>query len=159
MENAGCRRIAHAFHPTPLYAIQRFAFFIAALARREYLVSGQRASPTPPKRTSVRFTHLSSPCGTKSTLCCRLSKRYNADFSKYEPLVVAHKTNPKMLFCTLTGIELNRIPKQIEAHVNGKRFRNRKAEVEGLKQTQRQPAPEDSESDADDFWVRAVRYR
>ncbi|CAM9363400.1 unnamed protein product, partial [Scytosiphon promiscuus] len=64
---------------------------------------------------------------------------YNADFTKYEPLIVGHKTNPKLLFCTLTRIELNRIPKEVEAHVNGKRFRNRKAEMEGLKQAQRQP--------------------
>lgn len=64
--------------------------------------------------------------------------RYKADYSKYEPLIVAHKTNPKMLFCKLTGIELNRVPAQVEAHVNGKRFRNRKLEMEGLKQAQRQ---------------------
>lgn len=85
--------------------------------------------------------------------------RYNADFSKYEPFVVAHKKNPKLLFCTLTRIELNRIPKEVEAHVNGKRYRNRKAEMEGLKQAQRQPLKEDSEEedeeeDGAEFWVR-----
>eukprot|EP00903_Cladosiphon_okamuranus_P012554 g11755.t1 len=91
---------------------------------------------------------------------------YNADFSKYEPLIVAHKTNPKLLFCTLTHKELNRIPKQVEAHVNGKRFKNRKAEMEGLKQAERQPMKEESEEegagggggeeeeeDDDDFWM------
>lgn len=41
-----------------------------------------------------------------------------------------HGNKPKMLYCTLTGTELNRIPKQVEAHVNGKRFRNRKMEFE-----------------------------
>lgn len=92
--------------------------------------------------------------------------RYNADFSEYEPLIVAHKTNPKLLFCTLTRKELNRIPKQVEAHVSGKRFRNRKAEMEGLKQAQRQPMKEESEEEEEedeeeegeednaDFWVR-----
>lgn len=88
-------------------------------------------------------------------------RRYNADFSKYEPLVVAHKTNPKLLFCTLTRIELNRIPKEVEAHVNGKRYRNRKAEMEGLKQAQRQPLREDSEEEDEEeddaeFWVRGM---
>lgn len=77
-------------------------------------------------------------------------KRYKADYSKYEPLVVAHKTNPKMLYCTLTNTELNRIPKEVEAHVKGKRFLNRKAEMEGLKQGQRQPATAGSD---DEFWV------
>lgn len=97
-----------------------------------------------------------------------LPNRYNADFSKYEPLIVAHKTNPKLLFCTLTRKELNRIPKQVEAHVNGKRFKNRKAEAEGLKQAQRQPMKEESEEEGEeseeegkeeddaDFWVRHV---
>lgn len=94
--------------------------------------------------------------------------RYNADLSKYEPLIVAHKTNPKLLFCTLTRKELNRIPEQVEAHVNGKRFHNRKAEMEGLKQAQRQPMKEESEEEGEgeeeeeeeaeeddaDFWVR-----
>ncbi|CAN0409236.1 unnamed protein product [Ectocarpus sp. 12 AP-2014] len=83
---------------------------------------------------------------------------YNADFSKYEPFVVAHKTNPKLLFCTLTRMELNRIPKEVEDHVNGKRYRNRKAEMEGLKQAQRQPLGEDSEEEDEEengaeFWV------
>lgn len=81
---------------------------------------------------------------------CALLKRYKADYSKYEPLVVAHKTNPKMLYCTLTNTELNRIPKEVEAHVKGKRFLNRKAEMEGLKQGQRQPATAGSD---DEFWV------
>ncbi|CAM9970540.1 unnamed protein product, partial [Hapterophycus canaliculatus] len=88
---------------------------------------------------------------------------YNADFTKYEPLIVAHKTNPKLLFCNLTRIELNRIPKEVEAHVNGKRFRNRKAEMEGLKQAQRQPMmaeseeeeeeEEEDEEDEAEFWA------
>lgn len=87
--------------------------------------------------------------------------RYNADFSKYEPLIVAHETNPKLLVCKLTDIELNRIPKEVEAHVNGKRYRNRKAEMDGLKQGQRQPlreesGQEDQEEEKEDgpgFWV------
>lgn len=92
---------------------------------------------------------------------CPYPNRYNADFSKYEPQIVAHKTNPKLLFCTLTRKELNRIPKQVEAHVNGKRYRNRKAEMEGLKQAQRLPMREESEEEEEeededdtDFWVR-----
>lgn len=80
----------------------------------------------------------------------RLACRYKADFSKYEPLIVAHKTNPKLLCCTLTQIELNRIPKQVEAHVKGKRFLNRKKEMEGLKQSQRAPMKQESD---EEFWV------
>lgn len=81
------------------------------------------------------------------TLFCR---RYKADFSKYEPLIVPHKTNPKLLYCTLTQMELNRIPQEVERHVNGKRFLNRKQEMEGLKQSQRAPAGGSSD---EEFWV------
>lgn len=99
-------------------------------------------TPPPQSRCSTVVPHPQS------------RKRYNADYSKYEPLIVAHKTKPKMLFCTLTGIELNRIPGQVEAHINGKRFRNRKAEMEGLKQAERPSAT--PSSDDDEFWVSAV---
>lgn len=82
-----------------------------------------------------------------------LKLRYNADFTEYEPFVVPHKTNPKLLYCTLTGTELNRIPEQVESHISGKRFRNRQAEMEGLKQSQRLPAAALSD---EEFWVRAL---
>lgn len=49
----------------------------------------------------------------------------------------------------------------MEAHVKGKRFRNRKAEMEGRKQAQRQPMEEvdeepEDEGDGAAFWVRTV---
>lgn len=55
---------------------------------------------------------------------------YKADYSKYEPHIVAHKRYPKKLFCTLTRIALNKIPSQLEKHVAGKKFLRLKAEAE-----------------------------
>ncbi|KAA8492453.1 Surfeit locus protein 2 [Porphyridium purpureum] len=45
------------------------------------------------------------------------------DFSQYEPHVVPHRTNAKKLFCLFTRMVLNRVPEQIERHVNGRRFK------------------------------------
>ena len=99
--------------------------------------------PPCPSRLSPSRQQRPSPTANRSptphTPVPVFLDRYKADYSKYEPLIVAHKTNPKMLFCKLTGTKLNRVPAQVEAHVNGKRFRNRKLEMEGLKQAQRQP--------------------
>jgi hypothetical protein len=55
---------------------------------------------------------------------------YSQDFKRYEPYIVAHKKEPKLLYCTLTKKKLNKIPEEIEAHVKGKRFTRLKAEAE-----------------------------
>lgn len=48
---------------------------------------------------------------------------YNADYSPYLPYIVPHKDSDKMLYCTLTGISLNKIPNEVQKHVNGKKFK------------------------------------
>ena len=47
---------------------------------------------------------------------------YNFDFSIFLPHVVLHKHDIKLMFCNLTGQKLNKIPKQIQDHMKGKRF-------------------------------------
>lgn len=47
---------------------------------------------------------------------------YSHDYSKYEPYIVSHKSDDKKLFCLLTKQPLNKIPKEVENHFNGKRF-------------------------------------
>lgn len=70
-----------------------------------------------------------------------------------------HATKPKMLSCTLTGKELNRIPKQVEAHVNGKRFRNRKKEFEesSKRKVEREEHAAEDSSDEHEIWASASR--
>jgi hypothetical protein len=48
---------------------------------------------------------------------------YAQDFTKYEPYIVSHRTNPKLLYCNVTKMELNKIPEEIEVHVNGRRYK------------------------------------
>ena len=67
--------------------------------------------------------HLKSKAYRKATW-------YAHDYTKYEPYVVAHKRDPKKLYCTLTKMPLNRIPDQIVKHVNGKKFKRLKRQFE-----------------------------
>lgn len=48
---------------------------------------------------------------------------YSKDFSKFQPHVVQDKHDPLRLYCRLTKQSLNKIPEEIEKHVQGKRFR------------------------------------
>ena len=52
----------------------------------------------------------------------KIKEWYNQDFSKYLPYIVQHNSNPKLLHCKLTNKPLNKIPVEIEKHVNGKKF-------------------------------------
>ncbi len=47
---------------------------------------------------------------------------YNHDYSQYMPFIVAHKSDNKKLFCTLTKQTLNKIPEEVQKHWEGKRF-------------------------------------
>ena len=47
---------------------------------------------------------------------------YSQDYSKYEPFLVQDKKNKFQLFCKITRLRVNKIPKDVEKHVNGKRF-------------------------------------
>jgi hypothetical protein len=48
---------------------------------------------------------------------------YSFDFTKYAPEIVPHKDDNKFLFCTITKTKLNKIPKEIEKHIQGRRFK------------------------------------
>jgi hypothetical protein len=49
-------------------------------------------------------------------------KWYTHDYTQYQPDIMPHKTDPHKLFCTVTKQELNKIPEEVEKHINGKRF-------------------------------------
>lgn len=56
----------------------------------------------------------------------RKASWYAADYSEYEPYIVAHLKDARKLYCRLTRRQLNKIPIQVKAHVNGKRFQRLK---------------------------------
>ncbi|GBG25015.1 Surfeit locus protein 2 [Hondaea fermentalgiana] len=75
-----------------------------------------------PPKAEVVEKHL----GSKKLLQAR-EKWWSDDWAeKYEPEIVAHKHNDKKLYCTITEQSINKIPGEVEAHVNGKRFKNLK---------------------------------
>ena len=71
------------------------------------------------------------------------------DYAQYEPYLVPHRHNPKhQLYCTLTKCYVNRQPKEVLAHVEGRRYRAALAEEERLKARE---VPEDLEEDLPEF--------
>lgn len=78
---------------------------------------------------------------------------YSFDFSKYLPHVVDDNQNSRKLYCKLTKQHLNKVPLQVEKHVNGKRFLRLKSEFE----TKLASAPKKRDNDVEDhdaeFWM------
>lgn len=85
-----------------------------------------------PARLEVVQQHL------RSKRFLRARDWYSADFTKYEPRIVPHRRDKKKLFCTVTRQTLNRIPTEVERHVNGKRYTRQLAEIERKEAEKRQ---------------------
>lgn len=47
---------------------------------------------------------------------------YCYDYSKYEPFIIAHHSNSKKLYCKITNSAINKIPSDVEKHVNGQKY-------------------------------------
>ncbi|KAL3664622.1 hypothetical protein V7S43_010371 [Phytophthora oleae] len=78
---------------------------------------------------------------------------YCHDYSQYEPYIVPHRKLAKSLYCNVTGTILNRIPSEVEKHVNGKRYKRMKEHVK-IKVTRSEDDEEmqgNAEFDADAF--------
>eukprot|EP00961_Rhodomonas_salina_P187944 2536624-Rhodomonas_salina.2 len=80
----------------------------------------------------------------------RAAEKY--DFEKYAPDIVQSRKDPRKLFCHLTKTVLNKVPEELELHVNGRRFKLRKQEREHndalrAARKKKQPAEDDGEED------------
>ena len=68
-----------------------------------------------------------------------LEKWYDdVEFEKYLPHIVPHKGNPKKLVCLLTKKKLNKIPVEVEKHVNGKNFKKKLLEKQEFEAKQKE---------------------
>ncbi|CAI5719683.1 unnamed protein product [Hyaloperonospora brassicae] len=74
-------------------------------------------------RADVVTAHLTSK------KFCKARDWYCHDYSQYEPYIVPHRRLPKCLFCNVTSTILNRIPAEVEKHVQGKRYKRMKEHV------------------------------
>ncbi|EGZ08443.1 hypothetical protein PHYSODRAFT_565176 [Phytophthora sojae] len=74
-------------------------------------------------RADVIETHL------KSKKFVKARDWYCHDYSQYEPYIVPHRRLAKSLYCNVTGTILNRIPAEVEKHVQGKRYKRMKQHV------------------------------
>lgn len=77
---------------------------------------------------------------------------YCYDYSKYEPYIVSHRRKPKSLYCNVTDTVLNRIPSEVEKHVNGKKFKRMKEHVKfEIKKSKDEQDENEDEFDANEF--------
>mmetsp|Transcript_5423 Transcript_5423/g.7621 ORF Transcript_5423/g.7621 Transcript_5423/m.7621 type:complete len:241 (-) Transcript_5423:45-767(-) len=83
---------------------------------------------------------------------------YQHDFNQYQPWIIPHKRHPKRLFCTLTRRDINKIPAEVQAHVNGKKYKLAlekvlaKKERQANKQRTKDGSDEEEDEDAE-FWM------
>ncbi|CAD7944281.1 unnamed protein product [Amoebophrya sp. A25] len=72
------------------------------------------------------------------------------DYSIYAPHITQHKKMKNALFCNLTASNLNKIPFEVEKHVNGKRFKRAKAEFEKMVEDDVSVSEEEEEDEEED---------
>ena len=92
---------------------------------------------------------------------------YQFDYSIYAPYITQHKSDNKKLFCTVTKMELNKIPDEVKKHFEGKKFQRLKEEYD-LKQNRKakskkqdreeSESDEEEEDDEEEFWVSLFLY-
>lgn len=75
---------------------------------------------------------------------------YTQDFSKYLPYIIPYKKNPAKLFCKLTRLQLNKIPREIEKHTQGKRYQRLKENFERRQSRQSVHSDEDDDQEEDE---------
>ena len=68
--------------------------------------------------------------GKKYSKAKAIEKVRQYDFAKHLPHIVENKRDPRKLFCHRTKLHLNKVPEEVETHVNGRRFRARMHEWE-----------------------------
>jgi hypothetical protein len=68
--------------------------------------------------------------GKKYSKAKAMEKVKQYDFAKHLPHIVENKRDPRKLFCHRTKLHLNKVPEEVETHVNGRRFRARMNEWE-----------------------------
>lgn len=86
---------------------------------------------TPSNRVQCLLTGHEMPLNTiaiqqhlSSNKFKKAQEWYSKDYSIYLPYLVPHKSgDSRKLFCILTRTTLNKIPKEIKKHVEGKKFK------------------------------------
>jgi len=85
------------------------------------------APPDSPTRPPASQAHLN---GKKYSKAKARAKASEYDFAQHEPHIVQNKRDPRKLFCHRTKLHLNKVPEEVQLHVNGRRFRARMQEWE-----------------------------
>ena len=100
--------------------------FVAAHADAEALESGKIRCTVTGHEMRPIVSELEAHWASKTYL--KKKERAEYDFDQHAPWLVPHKSDPHLLWCTITEHPVSRQPKAVEAHVSGKRFRRMKKE-------------------------------
>ena len=100
--------------------------FVAAHADAEALESGKIRCTVTGHGMRPIISELEAHWASKTYL--KKKERAEYDFDQHAPWLVPHKSDPHLLWCTITEHPVSRQPKAVEAHVSGKRFRRMKKE-------------------------------
>ena len=100
--------------------------FVAAHADAEALESGKIRCTVTGHEMRPILSELEAHWASKTYL--KKKERAEYDFDQHAPWLVPHKSDPHLLWCTITEHPVSRQPKAVEAHVSGKRFRRMKKE-------------------------------
>mmetsp|Transcript_27572 Transcript_27572/g.36163 ORF Transcript_27572/g.36163 Transcript_27572/m.36163 type:complete len:301 (+) Transcript_27572:202-1104(+) len=80
---------------------------------------------------------------------------YSYDYREYEPYIKPHRFDSRKLYCIVTQRTLNKIPKEVKAHFEGRKFRLRRQEWEARKkerEAEKEKRKQQQEEGAD-FWM------
>ncbi|KAF0689791.1 Aste57867_18779 [Aphanomyces stellatus] len=103
-----------------------------------------------PPRVDVITSHINSKRFKKAT------EWYSYDFAQYEPYLVSHRRKPKCLFCNVTGLVLNKIPAEVEKHMQGRKFLRLKEHVKFFDEDEIDKEGEDFDANKFEFLNRQL---
>lgn len=83
---------------------------------------------------------------------------YCYDYTQYEPYIVPHRRKDKCLFCNVTDTVLNRIPAEVEKHVNGKKFQRLKEHVKFSTREEKDSDPMEFNANEFEFENKQILY-
>ncbi|RHY86841.1 hypothetical protein DYB35_004588, partial [Aphanomyces astaci] len=103
-----------------------------------------------PPRADIVTAHVNSKRFKKAT------EWYSYDFAQFEPYIVSHRRKPKCLFCNVTGIVLNKIPSEVEKHMQGRKFVRMKEHVKFFDEAEIDKDDEDFDANKFEFLNRQL---
>ena len=132
----GAKRGARGGHAKKMGELEKVLASHDCLSLVERSVTGSDDCVTMKTKVHCSLTDHDIPATVEAVQAHIKGRRFQRaswmahDWSQYQPWLIANRLDDRLLFCTLTRKPVNKIPKDVTAHMNGKRFKRLKAEAE-----------------------------